>query len=103
MFNYSVAEVFTWQSPAYFGARACYIDLMAKLVVTDLNSKKRKDRVHRTKVPSRRVKDDAGRVRTVYVLEAKAPNFGDQFEKLFQMNVTRARRNRPKQGVVAAE
>lgn len=77
---------------------------MDKLVVTDLNTKERRDRVRATKVPTRRSRGADGKVETVYVLDTADPHFNDQFLKVFQMNVTKARRRKPVHShVVAAE
>jgi len=76
---------------------------MDKLIVTDLNSKERRDRVAATKVPTRRRRGPDGQVETVYVLDTAAPNFSDQFEKVFKLNVRRARRSAPRRTAIAAE
>lgn len=76
---------------------------MDKLIVTDLNTKARRERVRATKVPTRRRQGPDGKIETVYVLDTAAPNFSDQFEKVFTLNVRRARRTSPKPTVIAAE
>jgi hypothetical protein len=76
---------------------------MDKLIVTDLNTKERRERVDATKVPTRRRRAADGKVETVYVLNTADPNFSDQFEKVFKLNVRRARRTAPKPTAIAAE
>jgi|GEM_PF-7064011 len=76
---------------------------MVKLVITDLNSKARRDRIQAVKVPTRRRLGADGKPETVYVLNTADPNFSDQFDKVFQLNVRRARRTAPKPPAIAAE
>lgn len=52
---------------------------------------------------SKRVRGADGKLETVYVLDTAAPDFRQQFETVFQLNVTRARRGRKVLPTVAAE
>ena len=53
---------------------------------------------------SKRVRGTNGKFETIYVLDTSDADFRQQFETVFQLNVTRARRGRKQRaGVVAAE
>ena len=65
---------------------------MDKLVVKDLRPRERNKRARAAKLESKRVRRPDGTAEVVYVLDTDSPTFEDQFLKVFQLNVTRARR-----------
>ena len=65
---------------------------MAKMIVRELDSQAESRRARATKLKVRRARAEDGSSEKVYVLDALSPNFGDQFLKLFQLNVAEARR-----------
>jgi hypothetical protein len=65
---------------------------MDRLVVKDLKPRERNRRAKGAKLVSKRVRGLDGTAETVYVLDTDSPTFEDQFLKVFQLNVTRARR-----------
>jgi hypothetical protein len=74
-------------------------------IVEKLDSKAQSERARKVKLRTRRRRGADGAVEIVYVLDARSPNFDDQFLKLFQLNVAKARREtaelRRKRGIAA--
>lgn len=64
---------------------------VAKVVVTDLNSSKKK-KLRGTDVTKLRVKDGKGGSRTVYRIDAGSPRFDLEFSKAFSLSIARARK-----------
>ena len=76
------------------------------MIVKDLDSKAASRRARAVKLQTRRRRNAEGKLETVYVLDAQSPSFDDQFLRVFQLNVARARRatqSLRKQSGVAAE
>lgn len=79
---------------------------MATVIVEELDSKAASRRAKAVKLRTRHRRDAGGKVEKVYILDAHSPSFDDQFLKVFQLNVARARRatqSLRKQSGVAAE
>ncbi len=76
---------------------------MSKVTFVKPGSLEAKD-VAAKDIPSRRIRQADGSTETVYMLETTDPDFGAQFQKVFRLNVARARRSRPPRSAsVAAE
>lgn len=76
---------------------------MSKITIVEPEQLNRRRKPARN-LHSKRVRSSDGRLETVYVLDTADADFRQQFETVFQLNVTRARRGRkPRIGVVAAE
>ncbi len=76
---------------------------MTKVVVADLDPRGRLRRARDAKLTTRRVRDESGKLSTRYVLDTESPDFDDQFLKVFQLNVTRARRETARRKLIAEE
>jgi hypothetical protein len=65
---------------------------MTKHVAASLQSKSNGTRA-RTSVPEKRVRDTAGQVKTLRVLDIGSGTFGDDLQYVFGKNVAKARRD----------
>ncbi len=78
---------------------------MDKMIVEHVDSKAASRRARATPLKTRRVLRDDGTLETIHLLDARSPNVGDQFLRLFQLNVARARREtremQKKRGIAA--
>jgi len=77
---------------------------MDKISIVDPKELGRGRRPQAKGVHSKRVRGPDGKRRTVYILDTADTDFREQFETVFQLNVTRARRAQRRQvTAVAAE
>lgn len=65
---------------------------MVKVTIVDPKLMKRGKQTRAKNLPSKQVRSADGRLEKVYVIDTGDPAFRDQFKKVFQLNVTRARR-----------
>lgn len=77
---------------------------MDKITIVDPKLMGRGKRARARDLNAKRVRGVDGKLETVYVIDTADPDFQKQFQTVFQLNVTRARRGRPRRRpAVAAE
>lgn len=62
---------------------------MAKVITASLQFNGPRSRAA---VSTKRVRDEDGRIKTIMTVDLNSETFGDDFRRVFQRNVTRARR-----------